>query len=67
MNGGKFVNGRKASSKIKDKNQDMSDVFDNSRIANYSDDAIGVLGWKGTGVILVILLVGFSLFKLVFN
>lgn len=73
IGGGILLNGQnrnskiKESNQIKDENQDMSDVFDNSRVANFSDDAIGVLGWKGTGVLLVILLVGFSLFKVVFN
>lgn len=61
------MNGRNASSKIKDENQNMGDVFDNSRVANFSDDAIGVLGWKGSGVLLVILLVVFGMFKLIFN
>jgi len=61
------VNGRNANSEIKNENQGVGDVFDNSRVANLSDDAIGVLGWKGTGVLLVIFLVAFSLFKVLFN
>jgi len=57
----------KDSNLIKDDNKDIGDVFDNSKVANFSDDAIGVLGWKGTGVLLVLLLGSFSLFKLLFN
>jgi len=42
-------------------------VFEPSRIANFSDDALGVLGWKGTGLLLIILSVGFGLFKVFFH
>lgn len=43
-------------------------AFDNSRIANLSDDMVGVLGWKGTGIYLVIVIVlGFIVYKIFFD
>lgn len=42
-------------------------AFDNSRIANLSDDVVGVLGWKGTGIFLVIIVLGFIVYKILFD
>lgn len=50
-----------------DSKGDLSDVFDNSQIANFSDDAVGVLGWKDAGLLLIILILGFGIFKLFIN
>lgn len=52
---------------IKDAKKDISDVFEPKRVANFSDDALGVLGWKGTGLLFIILAVGFGLFKVFFH
>jgi len=76
MIGGIFLRNRRYSTSderlrkinvTQDSNADLSDAFDNSRIANFSDDAVGVLGWKGTGLLLITLLLGFGIFKLFFN
>ncbi len=48
-------------------NVNLSDVFDHSRIANFSDDVIGVLGWRGTGLLCIILIICFSIFEVLFN
>lgn len=45
-------------------NSNTGDMFDNKHIANFSDDPVGVLGWKGTGVLLIIIIVGFTVFQL---
>lgn len=72
MNGGIFLKCKRGGANakelhiIKDDHRDLSDAFDHSRIANFSDDAIGVLGWKGTGLLLIILILGFSIFKVFF-
>jgi len=76
MIGGIFLRNRRYSTSderlrevnvTKDSNRDLSDAFDHSRIANFSDDAVGVLGWKGTGLLLITLLLGFGIFKQFFN
>jgi hypothetical protein len=41
-------------------------VFDSSRIAELPDDPVGVLGWKGTGVLVIVIVLGFIIFKLFF-
>jgi len=45
----------------------LSDVFDHSKIANFSDDIVGVLGWKGTGLFLIALIVGFGILKILYS
>ena len=50
-----------------DSNVDVSNAFDHSRIANFSDDVIGVLGWRGTGLLFILLIIGFSIFNVLFN
>lgn len=48
-------------------NNDISDVFDNSRIGDFYVDMVGVLGWKGTGILVILIIVGFIAFQLIFN
>lgn len=45
----------------------ISDAFDSSRIANFSDDPVGIMGWKGTGLLLITVIVGFVTFKVFFS
>ena len=52
---------------MKNSDEKLSDAFDHSRIANFSDDLVGVLGWKGAGMLLMTLIFGFSIYKLLFN
>lgn len=42
-------------------------IFDSSRIGEFSDDPVSVLGWKGTGVLVIVIVVGFIIFKLLFQ
>ena len=51
----------------KSDNEKIGKVFDSTRIANFSDDIIGVVGWKGFGILLTVLILGFSIFKIFFN
>lgn len=44
-------------------NSNSADAFDNKNIANLSDDPVGVLGWKGTGILLIIIIVGFTVYQ----
>lgn len=47
--------------------ENVSDAFDHSKIANFSDDIVGVLGWKGTGLCLIALIVGFGILKILYG
>lgn len=49
-----------------EKDKVKGELFDYKRVANFSDDALGVLGWKGIGLLLGIFLLGFGLFKVLF-
>lgn len=40
-----------------------AEAFDNKNIANLSDDPVGVLGWKGTGILLMMIIIGFSVYQ----
>lgn len=64
MSGGIILCDRKGRT---DDNVDLSKAFDHSRIANFSDDAIGVLGWRGTSLLFILLIIGFSIFNVLFN
>lgn len=68
--GGFFLSYKKDNTRVKelkDDNKDLSAAFCPSRIANFSDDIIGVLGWKGAGLLLIALILVVGIFKVLFN
>lgn len=62
---GYYYNGNAVEEDIAKEN--VSDAFDHSKIANFSDDIVGVLGWKGTGLCLIALIVGFGILKILYG
>lgn len=48
-------------------NNNRGNAFKNSRIANFSDDPVSVLGWKGTGFLVILIILGYIIFQLLLN
>ncbi|GEN29807.1 hypothetical protein HNQ35_000490 [Cerasibacillus quisquiliarum] len=51
----------------KNTNRNIDNVFDHSNIGNFSDDPVGVLGWKGTGILFLLIIAGFIIYSLFFH